>query len=162
MDEEAVKLFVEDTHEQYYKRFSEAFGKTVTSTFFDEPTLYYASGRSWTSSFNEKFRHQYGFDPDTLYPALWYEMGEHTAAARNLLYGFRAKLYSEGFMKTIAEWAEAHGILSTGHQDQEEVANTTSVSGDLMLDGKYMSMPGIDKIGGNRPPDCLVMRSAVR
>ena len=153
MDEEAVKLFVEDTHEQYYKRFSEAFGKTVTSTFFDEPTLYYASGRSWTSSFNEKFRHQYGFDPDTLYPALWYEMGEHTAAARNLLYGFRAKLYSEGFMKTIAEWAEAHGILSTGHQDQEEVANTTSVSGDLMLDGKYMSMPGIDKIGGNRPAE---------
>lgn len=65
----------------------------------------------------------------------------------------RASLYAEGFMKTIDDWAEAHGIISTGHQDQEEVVNPVSVSGDLMLDGKYMGMPGIDKIGGNRPAE---------
>lgn len=153
LDPEAVKLFVEDTHEQYFRQFPEAFGQTITSTFFDEPTLYYAFGRTWTPAFNEKFHLAYGFYPDTLYPALWYDMGAHTAAARNMLFGMRARLYSEGFMKTIAEWAAAHGILSTGHQDQEEVLNTTSVSGDLMLDGKYMSMPGIDKIGGPRPAE---------
>lgn len=153
MDPGAVRLFVEDTHETYYSQFAEAFGTTITSTFFDEPTLYHAGGRSWTPSFNDRFCELYGFEPDTLYPSLWYDMGEHTAAARNMLFGLRARMYSEGFMKTIAEWAEAHGILSTGHQDQEEIANTTSVSGDLMLDGKYMSEPGIDKIGGNRPAE---------
>ena len=153
LDPEAVRLFVEDTHEQYYEHFPEAFGKTITSTFFDEPTLYRAQGRIWTDAFNEKFMELHGFQPDSLYPALWYDIGDQTAVARNLLFGLRARLYAEGFMKTIAEWATAHGILSTGHQDQEEIQNPTSVAGDLMLDGKYMTMPGIDKIGGGRPTE---------
>lgn len=33
-------------------------------------------------------------------------------------------------MKTIHDWAAAHGIRSTGHQDQEEVLNPVSVAGD--------------------------------
>lgn len=56
-------------------------------------------------------------------------------------------------MKTIHDWAAAHGIRSTGHQDQEEVLNPVSVAGDLMLCGKYMDVPGIDKIGGDRPAE---------
>jgi len=153
LDPEAVKLFIEDTHEQYFKRFPEAFGTTITSTFFDEPTMYRCNGRVWTDKFNEEFELRNGFKADTLYPCLWYDMGEVTAVQRNLMFGLRAQLYAEGFMRTIAQWAEAHGIASTGHQDQEEVCNTTSVSGDLMLDGKYMTMPGIDKIGGDRPAE---------
>lgn len=150
---ESVQLFVNDTHQAYYDHFQDAFGSTITSTFFDEPTMYRANGRMWTLDFNAKFEARYGFSPETLYPALWYEIGDKTVAARNMLFGLRAELYAEGFMKTIADWAEAHGILSTGHQDQEEVLNPVSVSGDLMLVGKYMSMPGIDKIGGDRPAE---------
>jgi len=104
-------------------------------------------------SFNERFQKEYGFSPEALYPALWYDIGPGTAAARNYLFGLRARLYAEGFMKTIHEWAAQHGIVSTGHQDQEEVLNPVSVSGDLMLCGKYMDVPGIDKIGGDRPAE---------
>lgn len=150
---EAVKLFVQDTHQAYYDRFSASFGSTIKSTFFDEPTMYRANGRMWTLDFNEKFEARYGFSPETLYPALWYDIGEKTPSARNMMFGLRAQLYSEGFMKTIGDWAEAHGILATGHQDQEEVLNPVSVAGDLMLVGKYISMPGIDKIGGDRPAE---------
>lgn len=150
---EAVKLFIEETHEVYYKHYPGAFGTTITSTFFDEPTMYRAGGRVWTENFNDQFLALYGFSPELLYPSLWRSVGEETAAARNYLFGFRARLYAEGFMKTIQEWAEAHRILSTGHQDQEEVLNPVSVSGDLMLCGKYMDVPGIDKIGGNRPAE---------
>lgn len=153
LSSEAVSLFIQDTHEAYYKRFPEAFGTTITTTFFDEPTMFRAKGRMWTDDFNEKFTERYGFSPETIYPALWYDIGPKTAAARNCLFGLRAALYAEGLMKTISDWAEAHGIISTGHQDQEEVVNTVEVSGDLMLDGKYMGMPGIDKIGGNRPAE---------
>ncbi len=150
---EAVKLFVEDTHQQYYYRFGNAFGSEIKTTFFDEPTMYRAEGRMWTPDFNKKFEDIYGFSPESLYPALWYDIGEKTPMARNMLFGTRARLYAEGFMKTIADWAENHGILSTGHQDQEEVANPCGVAGDLMLACKYMSMPGIDKIGGDRPAE---------
>lgn len=150
---DAVKLFVKETHEAYYTHFSADFGKVIFETFFDEPTIYRAQGRVWTNDFNEKFNRRYGFSPELLYPALWYDIGQDTPSARNYLFGFRAQLYSEGFMKVIQEWASAHGILSTGHQDQEEILNPVSVSADLMLCGKYMDIPGIDKIGGDRPAE---------
>jgi len=150
LSSEAVSLFVQDTHEAYYQHFADDFGQTIVSTFFDEPTMYRAQGRMWTGDFNEQFEARYGFSPETLYPALWYDIGDKTAYARNLLFGMRSTLYSEGFMKTISDWATAHGILTTGHQDQEEIANPTSVSGDLMLVGKHLTMPGIDKIGNGR------------
>lgn len=153
LSKEAVSYFVQDTHEEYYKHFAKHFGSTIVSTFFDEPTMYRAQGRMWTNDFNEQFERRHGFSPEELYPALWYDIGANTAWARNLLFGLHSTLYNEGFMKTIGDWAEAHGILATGHQDQEEIANPTSVAGDLMLVGKYMSMPGIDKIGGGRPTE---------
>lgn len=150
---QAVSMFVEEVHEKYYERFAEAFGSTIASTFFDEPTMYRAEGRMWSEEFNDRFKEIYKCDPEPFYPALWYDEAEKSSAARNMMFGTRARMYSEGFMKVIAEWADAHGILSTGHQDQEEVVNPVSVSGDLMLCGKYMSMPGIDKIGGDRPAE---------
>ncbi len=153
LDPEAVRLFVKETHQAYYDRFSPYFGNTIIETFFDEPTLYRAKGRIWTDAFNEKFISRYGESPELLYPALWYDIGEETQSARNRLFGLRAHLYSEGFMKIIGEWASAHGIYSTGHQDQEEIANPVGTSGDLMLCGKYMGIPGIDKIGGGRPTE---------
>lgn len=153
LDPEAVGLFIKDTHEKYFAAFGDKFRSVVTSTFFDEPTMYYAEGRMWTGRFNEEFKSRYGTDPDAFYPALWYEIGPSTAAVRNMMYGLHTNLYVEGFTKSVASWADSHGITSTGHQDQEEVANTTGVSGDLMLHGKYMAMPGIDKIGGDRPAE---------
>lgn len=153
LSSEAVSLFVEDTHQAYYQHFADHFGSTIVSTFFDEPTMYRAQGRMWTGNFNERFEQIHGFSPDTLYPALWYDIGDRTAHARNLLFGLHSTLYSEGFMKTIGDWASAHSILATGHQDQEEISNPTGVSGDLMLVGKHLSMPGIDKIGGGRPTE---------
>lgn len=153
LSQEAVSLFVHDTHEAYLSRLPGAFRGTVVSTFFDEPTMYRAQGRMWTDDFNERYEQAYGSSPELLYPALWYDIGPVTAAARNRLFGLRSELYARAFMGTISQWAAGHGILATGHQDQEEIANPTSVAGDLMKAGKYLSMPGIDKIGGGRPTE---------
>lgn len=153
LDPEAADRFIELTHQAYYNRFAAHFGTTIDSTFFDEPTLYRAGGRSWTDKFNERFRDHYGFDPCPYYPALWYDIGPETQAARNYLFGFRAELYATGFPKRVQEWCDAHNITATGHQDQEEVVNPVSVSGDLMKCFRYLDIPGIDKIGGDRPAE---------
>lgn len=153
LNPEAADRFIEITHQAYYNRFKEHFGSTIDSTFFDEPTLYRAQGRTWTDQFNEKFRKKHGFDPRPYYPALWYDIGPETAAARNYLFGFRSELYAEGFTRRIQDWCRAHGIAATGHQDQEEVVNPVSVSGDLMKCFKHLEIPGIDKIGGDRPAE---------
>lgn len=153
MSPKAVECYINMTHDAYYKRFGEYFGSTVAGTFFDEPTLYYAQGRAWTPEFNEKFEAKYGFSPAPYYPALWYDIGAETAQARNYLFGFRTDLYAEGYPRLVSDWSVRHGVMATGHQDNEEVINPVGTSGDLMKCFKYQDVPGIDKIGGNRPAE---------
>ena len=150
LDPQAADYYIGMTHDEYYKRFSGYFGKVAVGTFFDEPTMYYADGRTWTPALNDKFKAVYGFDPALYYPALWYDIGEETAEARNYLFGFRAQLFSEGYIKKVSDWSVAHGIYATGHLDQEEILNATGTSGDLMKSFKHLAVPGIDKIGGHR------------
>ncbi len=149
LDPEAVKRFVELTYQKYYDKFPEHFGKTIDSAFYDEPTFHWVQGgRAWTPAFNEKFKSKYGVDPVIDYPALWFDIGPETAAARNALFGFRAELYATGFPKVLNEWCAAHKIRLTGHVDQEEIVNPVGLCGDLIKAFQYQDMPGIDQIGG--------------
>ena len=153
LSEEAAKAYISMTHEAYYKRMPEYFGKTITSTFFDEPTLYRAQARCWTPTFNETYIKKYGSSPALYYPARWYDIGPETQAARNALFGLRAELYAAAYPKAVSEWSKAHGIVATGHQDNEEIENPVGTSADLMKCFKYQDVPGIDKIGGDRPAE---------
>lgn len=153
MDEQAAIYFTEMTHHVYYEHFKDAFGEIIVGSFFDEPTLYRMGGRNWTPRFNEKFQAKHGFSPTSLYPALWYDIGEQTREARNYLFGMRTDLYAEGYTKVVSDWSTAHNIRATGHQDNEEIVNPVGTSGDLMKCFKYLDIPGIDKIGGSRPTE---------
>ena len=153
LDPEAVSRFIQMTHQAYYDRFKDFFGTTIDGTFFDETTMYRAQGRVWSDEYNQKFQAEHGFDPAPYYPALWFDIGPETQAARNYLFGFRTQLYAAGFAKTVQEWCASRGITVTGHQDQEEVINPVSISGDLMKCFQYQDIPGVDKIGGDRPAE---------
>jgi len=147
LDPDAVRRFVEMTHEEYFKRFPEHFGTTIDGAFYDEPTFHWVQGgRAWTGEFNRKFREKYGFSPAPWYPALWLDIGPDTAAARNALFGYRAELYATGFPKVLQDWCTAHRIRSTGHVDQEEVVNPVGLCGDLMKSFQHQEMPGLDSI----------------
>ena len=153
LDPDAGRKFIELTHERYYKRFGSHFGTTIVGTFFDEPTLYRGEGRVWTVSYNRRFEKEYGFSPTKLYPALWYDVGPTTAEERNRLFGFRARLYANGYVRQVSDWSVSKGIHATGHQDNEEVVNPVGTSADLMYCFRHQEMPGIDKIGGDRPAE---------
>ncbi|OHB85327.1 MAG: hypothetical protein A2V98_16360 [Planctomycetes bacterium RBG_16_64_12] len=147
LDPESVRKFIALTYEKYYEKLPEHFGKTIDSAFFDEPTFHWVEGgRAWTGAFNREFLNRRGLDPVPYYPALWYDIGPETAAARNALFGFRAELYAEGFTKTLQDWCHEHGIALTGHQDQEEVVNPVGLCGDLIKCFQYQDIPGIDQI----------------
>jgi hypothetical protein len=144
---EAVKRFIELTYERFYQRLGKHFGTTIDSAFYDEPTIYAVQGgRMWTESFNARFQAKHAFSPVPYYPALWYDIGPETEAARNALFGFRAELFSTGFAKTINDWCRAHKIRLTGHVDQEEIVNPTGICGDLIKTFKHQDIPGIDQI----------------
>lgn len=153
LDPEAAKKFTGMVHDVYYDRFREYFGTVIGGTFFDEPSMFHAQFRMWTPRFNEKFIEKFGFSPVPLYPALWEDIGPETAAARNALFGFRAELFAQGFVKVVSDWSVAHGITATGHFAPEEAVVPANASGDLMKSFKYLEIPGIDKIGGHRPAE---------
>ncbi|HAM09251.1 MAG: hypothetical protein A2X05_11515 [Bacteroidetes bacterium GWE2_41_25] len=153
LDPEAVGYFTKMVHDVYYDRFKDYFGTVISGTFFDEPSMYRAQFRMWTPMFNEKFTGKHGFSPVTLYPALWYDIGDETWSARNYMFGFRAELYSEGFHRVVSDWSVAHGITATGHTAPEEAIIPANGPGDLMKSFKYLEIPGIDKIGGHRPAE---------
>lgn len=146
LDPDAVEKFIQITHQQYYDRFPQHFGSTIQYAFYDEPSFWRLQGRIWTADFNRKFKERYGYSPVIYYPALWYDIGSETEAARNALFGFRAELYAGGFVKTLNDWCREHRIQLTGHMDQEEIANPVPLSGDLMKVFEYQDMPGVDEI----------------
>jgi hypothetical protein len=149
-----VAKYIGMVYQPYYDRFGKDFGSTISGAFYDEPTMYRGEGRLWTDRFNAKFLAAHGFSPTPYYPALWYDIGPETQAARNYLFGFRSELYASGYTKTIQDWCTAHGGVSLlGHQDQENIKNPVGVSGDLMKCYKYQDVPGIDKIGWDNDPE---------
>lgn len=155
LDPASVEKFIAVTHEVYYQHFASYFGNVIDSTFYDEPQFYTPRGRMWTPAFNEKFEQTYGYNPELYYPALWYDMGPDTEAARCALLGFRAELYASGFPKTIQNWCTAHGIALTGHVDQEEMINPTGITGDLMKSFREQDIPGVDEISHRRRGEAI-------
>jgi len=148
LEPRAVETFIKLTYQAYHDAMPEHFGTTIDSAFYDEPAFYHVKGgRAWTDRFNERFRERHRTDPVTLYPALWFDIGPDTAAARNALFGMRAELFATGFVKTISDWCATHRMGLTGHADQEELVNPViGTVGDLIKSFQYQSMPGIDQV----------------
>ena len=145
---EAVDELIACTHQAYYDRFSEFFGDVIRYAFYDEPSFWHVDGgRIWTGDFNRAFEAKHGYNPATLYPALFMDIGPDTARARNALFSLRADLYANRYVGRLSAWCEDHGIQLTGHMDQEEILCPVPISGDLMKVMGAQHIPGIDEIG---------------
>jgi len=146
LDEDAMNTFLALSYQKFYDHLQDYFGTVINMSFFDEPTLHWLDGRTWTPSFNSNFQKKYGYSPMKYYPALWYDIGPETAAARNALFGFRAQLFADNFVWKIEQWCKAHGIQASGHLDQEEAPNPVPINGDLMKVFEHQDIPGHDDI----------------
>ncbi len=170
LEPEAVSKFISEVHQKYYDRFSADFGTVIDSAFYDEPRMWGTSCddtvntmncRMWTARYNKKFESRFGISPIKYYPALWYDIGDYTQTARNLLFGFRADLFAEGYLKTINDWCGKHGgIKLQGHIEGEESINPTGGCGDLIKVFKYQDIPGIDEVFAYQRSDGTYGRSS--
>ena len=161
LDQKAMSAFISLTYDKYAQNFGNEFGKLITQTFYDEPSMHHAD-RMWTPEFNAGFQKRYGYSPMKYYPALWYDIGPQTAAARNALFGFRAQLFAENFIKRLNDWCAAHNLQFGGHLDQEEPLNPTPLNGDLMKVFEYQALPTVDDIWwyGRSNPSYKIVTSA--
>jgi hypothetical protein len=162
LDATAMDKFISLTYQRVYDHVGEFFGKQIKFSFWDEPAMHPIDGRMWTASFNETYEKQFGYSPMKYYPALWYNIGPQTAAARNALWGWRAHLLATNFVGKIEAFCEAHGIKAGGHWDQEEIVNPVPVNGDFIKLFEHQGVPAVDDIYylGRSNPGYKIVTSA--
>lgn len=96
--------------------------------------------------FNERFQQEHGHNPVTLYPALGYDMGPDTAAARVALHDFRAELLPQGYPRKVNEWCSEHDSRGTGHAMGQYYPLPVFLAGDHIKFYRHCDIPMIDSI----------------
>lgn len=146
---DAVKYFIETTHEVYYKRFGDRFGKALKGFFTDEPQYGHPYAITWSNTFPAAFKERYGIDLITNLPKLFVAYDGYQKF-RYDYFSMVAELFRESFMKQIYDWCNAHNCALTGHMMAEYgLLSQIGCTGGVMPCYEYFNMPGIDWLTRN-------------
>lgn len=142
---EAVRQYIDWTHEQYKKYIGSEFGTTVLGFRGDEPDFAYTP---WTPNMVEEFRSRKGYDP-TPYLASLLASNRSVREKR-----FRAdywdvwsELFALNFFQQQAEWCEANGLAHITHLNNDHnMPVCVRAGGNLFRDLSKVQIPGVDAI----------------
>lgn len=157
MNKEAVKNFLECTHERYARLLGEEMGKSMPGFFTDEPnvrgkyTLTFAESREdvlmpFTDDFPETFLETYNYNLLDYLPELFLELPfGQMSQARYHFHDHVAERFAAGYCDTIGEWCEEHHVALTGHLLSEcTLFQQTFAIGEAMRQYRAFQIPGID------------------
>lgn len=140
LNPDAIKRFIELTHERYYQELKEYFGNTVRAFFTDEPSIMGRGSKRglkpWTDGLAEQFQELKGYDLISLLPCLWMDMGDKTADVRRDYDDVVAQRFNESFYQQISDWCADHNVALTGHP----------AASDDIGPLRYFQLPGQDMV----------------
>jgi len=145
LDPDAVRWFLNTVYEPLYEEVGEYFGNTVIQTFYDDVGIYNEE-KTWTCKFNNKFQELTGKDPCLYYPALWYNIGPETEAARVAFFNTRAELLADGFPKVLTDWGVEHNLQISGHAPGNYEIQPVDMCGDPFKFDRAQPIPMVDVI----------------
>lgn len=151
---EAVRQFIDWTHEQYKKYIGDEFGKTVLGFRGDEPDFAYTP---WTPKMVEEFIARKGYDPTPWLASLLTRT--QTVAERR----FRAdywdvwsQLFALNFFQQQAEWCEANGLAHITHLNNDHnMPVCIRAEGNFFRDLSRVQIPGVDAIWNQIWPETV-------
>ncbi len=146
LNPEVVTAFLNETHEQYYKRFPESFGRELKGFFTDEPQCYRAK-TSYSPFLREAYEKEFGGDiRDGL---IWLFLQDARGYLfRERYYTLMNRLYTDNFFRRIYEWCDAHHCMLTGHGIEECNLYGQMLGGaGVMQPYEFEHIPGIDMLG---------------
>ncbi|MBR4519683.1 MAG: hypothetical protein IKO65_11850 [Victivallales bacterium] len=151
MNPEAVKKFLEVTHEAYLKHNGKDFGATIPGIFTDEPN--YVNGCygflhavPWTKALPKAFQKRFGYDVmDHLFELGYDIQGVEFSKARHDFYEIVTTLFVGSFGKLIGDWCGKHGLKYTGHVlCEDNMSSQRKCVSAAMRFYEYQQQPGID------------------
>lgn len=159
LDPEAIKKFVEITHERYFEKLGSDFGKSIPAIFTDEPqfahkqTFGYADEEKdvilpYTDDFDASYHQAYGDHILDYIPELFWELPyEAISIARYRYHDHVSERFSSAFADTIGNWCKEHDIMLTGHMMEEPtLMSQTAALGEAMRSYRSFQLPGIDML----------------
>lgn len=148
LNPKAVDLFIEYTHEAYWKRWSGEIGLTVPGIFTDEPKL--RGQLPWSESVLPAFDQMTGEHLVDVLPHLVIEIDARTPFLRWAYREALARTFLSSFAEKIRQACDDRKMIWTGHISPEEdpVGQVIYVPG-LMRAISKMDIPGTDLIGAD-------------
>lgn len=157
MDPEAVKHFIELTHERYAAELSGEDLERVCGIFTDEPhrgplfTSFNGGREEWapyTPKLFERFLEAYGYDLREFLPELFFrEEGQCLSRVTYHYIALCQELFLDSFARPIQEWCAKKRMKLTGHVLHEDsLIAQTLMQGSLMRFYECMDIPGIDHL----------------
>ena len=159
LSEDAVKRFIEITHERYKECVGDEFSKTVPAIFTDEPqftkkgtlerpTDKKACELTWTPKFPTSYKRSYGSDILEHIPELFWDLPDGKVSLERYRYHDHiCETFTNAFSKTCGRWCDKNGIPLTGHMLEEPTLYSQTYSvGEAMRAYKYFGYPGIDML----------------
>ena len=153
LNPEAVKAFIDCTHEKYKKKFGKDFGDSVPGIFTDEPCSLIYGGRKnvlpWTNKLPELFLNEYGYSLLDNLLLLFYNIDGY----RKVRYDYRRlidKLFIHSFTMPVYQWCEENNLIFTGHlMAEDDITFSLEWVGNIMQHYEFMHQPGIDHLTRN-------------
>ena len=139
LNPDAVKEFINNTHEQYARRFSPHFGKAIPGSFFDE---IYNITLAWDPLLEERFRAAKGYELRKVLPLLFLDGGPETIKVRCDYFAELTRLYADAWFRQLSEWCARHNLKLTGHTN-EDLYNIYD-QGDYFRTWRLPQVPGTD------------------
>lgn len=162
---EAIRSFIQITHERYKEVVGDEFDKTIPAIFTDEPNFdrmlplktsdtHADMVLSWTVDFAETYRQAYGEDLIAKIPELVWELADgRVSVARYHFHDHRCERFTTAFVDQIGAWCDKNGIALTGHMLAEETLYAQTVTlGEAMRAYRSMAIPGMDLLCNTLEP----------
>lgn len=159
LNKDAVKEFINVTHERYYKSVGDEFDKTIPAIFTDEPayeccnnkeyaTDLNAVNNCWTTDLPNTFYNDYGVNLVARLPELIWDLANgEPSVLRYYYYNHICERYHQAFETQIGRWCEEHNIHFTGHVLSEaNLKDQTRGVGEAMRHYTEYGIPGIDML----------------
>lgn len=151
LDPQAVRTFLDKTHEVYLRELGEHFGSLIPGIFTDEPEMGDAfadlTALPWYDGLPERYAAWTGRDFWADVPWLYFD-GPHCRRLRLQLHRCVLRQFSEAFSSQVSRWCRQHKLVFTGHYVKEEdfVQQIQAYCGNVMSQYRYQDMPGIDHL----------------